>query len=88
MPVSHVLTKEPVEMRGIVIVLMTFIKMTVLVRLKNLLLNDINFLKISISIQIVYCKNDTTCSDQGNCNNDGTCECLDGFYGNNCTSKL
>ena len=31
MPVSHVLTKETVEMRDIVIVLMTFTKMTVLV---------------------------------------------------------
>ena len=88
MPVSHVLTKEPVEMRGIVIVLMTFTKMTVLVRWQNLSLNNLDFLKILICIQIVYCKNDTTCSNQGNCGNDGTCECLDGFYGNNCTSKL
>ena len=31
MPVSHVLTKETVEMRDIVIVLMTFTKTTVLV---------------------------------------------------------
>ena len=88
MPVSHVLAKEPVETRGIVIVLMTFTKMTVLVRWQYLLLKDLSFLKIPISIQIVYCKNDTTCSDQGNCSNDGTCECLNGFYGNNCTSKL
>ena len=50
MPVSHVLTKEPVEMRGIVIVLMTFIKTTVRVRWQNLWLKDLNFLKIHIFI--------------------------------------
>lgn len=31
------------------------------------------------------CNADTTCQGNGDCNDDGTCSCHIGFYGNDCT---
>ena len=34
------------------------------------------------------CHDFFTCSDHGSCSDVGTCQCVDGFYGDNCSSKL
>ena len=37
---------------------------------------------------LVGCHYLFTCSDHGSCSDTGTCQCVDGFYGDNCSSKL
>ena len=37
---------------------------------------------------IAGCHDFFTCSDHGSCSDVGTCQCVDGFYGDNCSSKI
>ena len=35
-----------------------------------------------------FCRAQTTCYDQGLCNDDGECKCNDNYFGPDCNSKF
>ena len=40
-----------------------------------------------VNLIIVHCDPATTCNGHGTCQEDGSCKCSDGFYGDSCLSK-
>ena len=46
--------------------------------------------KINLSFTVFFiagCHDFFTCSNHGSCSDVGTCQCVHGFYGDNCSSK-
>ena len=42
----------------------------------------------SLFVVLAFCNPNITCNGQGNCGDDGRCQCLDGLFGENCSGKL
>ena len=42
----------------------------------------------SLFVVLAFCNPNITCNGQGNCGNDGHCQCSDGLFGENCSGKL
>ena len=82
--------KEPVDQMELVTAILPFMEIIAQVNLENWRFNYL-ILKLTFFISnffVAACHYLLTCSDHGYCNDVGTCQCDEGFYGDNCSSKL
>ena len=82
--------KEFVDQMELVTAIQPFTEIIAQVNLENWRFNHL-ILKLTFFISnsfIAACHYLLTCSDHGYCNDVGTCQCDEGFYGDNCSSKL
>ena len=87
---SHATIKEFVLLMELATVILPFTEIIAQVNLENWRFNYL-ILKLTFFILnffIAGCHYLLTCSDHGYCNDVGTCQCDEGFYGDNCSSKL
>ena len=57
-------------------------------KLKETYLVHFKINNFSFTFFIAGCHDFFTCSDHGSCSDVGICQCVEGFYGENCSSKL
>ena len=82
--------KESVDQMELVTAILPFMEIIAQVKLENWRFNNL-ILKLTVFISnffIAGCHYLLTCSDHGYCNDVGTCQCDEGFYGDNCSSKF
>ena len=76
---------ESATIMGLANVNLSFTENIAKVNLENL---GISIQNKNFSFFVAGCYDFFTCSNHGSCSEVGTCQCVDGFYGDNCSSKL